>query len=66
VASYTIYLIDLSGRMRLGDSFQRAGDAEAIAEFRRVERGGDAAELWRGGVLVARLDATGEFTAGGG
>jgi hypothetical protein len=63
---YTTYLVDPSGRVRLGEKVERPDDAAAIAYLRNVDRGGEAAELWQGGRLVARQDADGALFLGGG
>ena len=63
---YTIYLVDPSGRVRLGETVERPDDAAAIAYFRAVDRMGETAELWQGGRLVARLDPDSRFFLGAG
>ncbi len=66
MAAYTIYLLDPSGRVRLGENLARPDDAAAIAYFRDFERHSEAAELWQSGRLVARFDAEGGFFLGTG
>jgi hypothetical protein len=66
VASYTIYLVDPSGRLRLGESLEEADDAVAITYFRAAEFRGETAVLWQCGRLIARRDAEGGFFLGAG
>lgn len=64
MALYTTYLVDPSGRVRLGENVERPDDAAAIAYLRGLDRQGEAAELWQGGRLVARLDVDGTLYLG--
>ncbi len=64
LTAYTTYLVDPSGRVRMGETFDQPDDASAIAHFRGLEHHGEAAELWQSGRLVARLDVEGRFFLG--
>jgi hypothetical protein len=64
LATYRIYHVGGGGRLRLGEAFQAADDAEAVAGA-RVRARGQAAELWQGGRLVGRFDKAGAFMPAG-
>ena len=54
VARYQVYIIDAKGRVRLGEGFDAADDAEALARLETLERSDAAVELWQGGRLLRR------------
>jgi hypothetical protein len=58
---YRIYHVAEGGRLRLGDGFQAADDAVAIAKARLLRLSGEAAELWQGGRIVGRFSKSGGY-----
>lgn len=59
-----MYHVDGGGRLRLGDTFPAASDAEAVAKARAMLRPGQGAELWDGGRMAGRFTRTHEFLPG--
>ncbi|MGA0605419.1 hypothetical protein ACO2Q0_05400 [Phenylobacterium sp. VNQ135] len=66
MASYRIYRLGADGRLLLGETFEAADDAAAVARAGAQHRTGVAAELWAGGRIVGRFSKLGVFTPGAG
>jgi hypothetical protein len=54
VAIYQVYIIDETGRVRLGDGFDAPDDAEALARLDDLDGPDVTLELWQGGRLLRR------------
>jgi hypothetical protein len=65
VKSYRIYIVGKDGRLRLGEAFEAASDADAAARAERVAVRGESAELWEGGRMLGVVCPEGVFTARG-
>ncbi len=65
VATYRIYRVAGSGRLRLGQTFEAPDDARATALARELLVAGEACELWEGGRIVGRFSKLSDFTKGG-
>jgi hypothetical protein len=57
MAEYRLYCLDGAGRISLADWIDADSDEEAVAQARRLERGGSKCEVWQRNRLVAKLDA---------
>jgi hypothetical protein len=62
--SYRIYRVAPDGRLHLGEAFDARDDHEARGRLTELAVQGQAAELWTGGRLIARLSKAGELCAG--
>ena len=58
---YRLYNVGEGGRLRLGETFQAADDAQAVEKARLLRVSGEAAELWQAGRIVGRFTKAGTY-----